>query len=338
MPLGYFGHATIAGVNLLVNSTGLNRQVNPLMSRAVWGAGWYNAAAVTNYADSQMHFEGPINFELQGVPLVWNLIRDWLIERRAFPQSARISPNGVMEYRYETDVNDYRTGLWMSQATININNTALVTVSGTCIGLKRKEFVNGVENGPLVTNFYPMGVNPARAGSPAARDQGLRPVAPLNPAPRNLNPIPGWDCQAQVVWPAAAPFWADPGNVDGMVLMQTDIRVNNNTQVIRGCTGDIAPVAVIQGTINAEGTMNLWRPAGISDPYRIPGNFSAVGASVIFRIGINGAVAFATASLPHVLLTSDEYNIAGQNDPVSRNFGYAALGDGNAPPFIMAPA
>ena len=41
MPLGYFGYLKLANIFLLTNSGGLNRQVNPMYSEAVWGAGWF---------------------------------------------------------------------------------------------------------------------------------------------------------------------------------------------------------------------------------------------------------------------------------------------------------
>ena len=320
MPIGYLGYLKLENQFLLTNTTGLNRQVNPLMSRAVWGAGWRNAAAVVAYADSQMHFEGAMNFELQGEPAIWNRIRDWLIENRAYSKDVLLSPDGIVVYNYLTDPADPRTGVWLSQANLTINNNSLVTVSATGMALRRREIDSNVNwKVGLKTNI---GV----------------PTKPMNPVPRNRNPILGWNCKAEIQWPNSPAFWSDPGNLLGMVLVQADLRINNNTQIIRGCTGNINPVAVLQGTINCEGSMNLWRDGPIPDPYGDsfnPGNFGADGASVIFRLG--GAPAL-TCRVKHVLLTSEEHNLGGQNEPVTHNFGIAGIGDGIDPPFLMDQA
>jgi hypothetical protein len=315
MGIGYLGYAKITDKFLLCNSTGLNRQVNPLESRAVWGAGWYNAASVTNYADSQQHFEGAINFELQGDAELWDLIRDWLVEQRAFAKSCIISPNGIISYEYTKDDADPRSGVWMRQCSINIDNNALITMAATCIGLKRTEIITG-------SSYITM-----RTGVGA-------PTAPMNPAPRNRNPIPGWNAAATVVWPNAPAFYSQ-ANPAGMVLMSANVNVDNNTQIIRGCTGDVNPVAVIQGTISAEGAMNLWRDGGIPDPYGTPGNFTAANASVTWSLGGAPALVFR---LPHLLLRTDAYDVTGQNNPTTRNFGLAGVGDGVAPPFLMDAA
>jgi len=314
MAIGYLGYAKLANVFLLCSSTGLNRVVNPLMSSAVWGAGWYNAAQTTNYADSQMSFEGGINFEIQGTPSVWNLVRDWLIEQRAYSKSCVISPNGMVVYDYTTSGGDIRSGVWCKSTSFSIDSSSLITCATTGVALKRNETVTG-------------------AGYAANKRTNVgSPTNPLNPSPRNLNPIPGWNAQASVVWPNAPAFWS-AGSTQGMVLMKANINVNNNTQIIRGCTGDLAPVAVIQGVIQADGSMDLWRDGGIPDPYGTPGNFTATAASVDFVLG--GTLQM---HLPHLLLTSDTFDVQGQNNPTMRSFGIAGLGDGSGPPFTMDAA
>jgi len=316
MPIGYLGYAKLANVFLLCNSTGLNRQVNPLLSTAVWGAGWYDGAQHTNYADSQMHFEGAINFELQSVAAVWNLVRDWVIEQRAFAQSCTVSPNGIAVYDYTLDGGDYRTGVWNKSCAFNIDAGSIVTASTTAVALKRDETIG--------TEGYAANKRTA-VGAP---------TNPLNPAPRNENPIPGWNCQAEVTWPNAPDFWADPGAPQGMTLMKASVNVNNNTQIIRGCTGDLSPVAVIQGVIHAEGSIDLWRDGGIPDPYGTPGDFTAEDASIILNIGQTPLI----IRLPFVLLTTDAYDVQGQNNPTNRTFGFAGLGDGTQPPILMDAA
>jgi len=261
-----------------------------------------------------MHFEGGLNFELQSETAIWNGLRDWLIEERACAKDVTLSPNGVVVYDYLVDVADPRTGVWLSQAGFTIDNNALITIAATGMALKRTETENSLDfKTGLKTNI------------------GL-PVKPLNPTPRNRNPIPGWNAEAAVTWPNAPTFWSDPTALRGMVLQQANFTVNNNTQIIRGCTADPNPVAVIQGTMSVEGNMNLWRDGPIGDPYEPTGNFTALNASVIFTLGGGSGLVFRLAN---VLLTSDAYDITGQNTPVTRNFGMAGLGDGVNPPFLM---
>lgn len=228
MPIGYLGYVKLLDQFLLTNSTGLNRKIEPMMSEAVWGAGWYNAAKHTNYADNQQSFEGNIDFELQAQTDIWNLVRDWLIEDRACSQSVILSPNGVVVYDYTIDPADPRTGVWARSASFKIDAESLITLSVDCVALKRTETVN------VIASFCEsLRSNPAN---------GI-PTNPLNPAPRNRNPIPGWNAAASVTWPNAPSFWQEPNNLTGMVLKSADINLNNNTQIIRGCTGDTNPVA-----------------------------------------------------------------------------------------------
>jgi hypothetical protein len=319
MPIGYLGYAKLANQFLLTNSSSLNRKIEPLYSEAVWGAGWYNAAKHTNYADSQQYFEGGLEFELQAQATVWNLIRSWLIEDRACSQSLVMSPNGFVVYDYTKDTNDSRTGVWLKSASFSIDAEQLIKVSAECIALKRTETVS---QGKFCAN---MRSNPANGA----------PVNPLNPAPRNRNPIPGWNAAATIVWPDSQPFWSTPSNLTGMVLKSASINVNNNTQLIKGCTGDANPVAVIQGTITAEGDMSLWREGGIPDPYATPGVFTASNANIAFSLGGAGGLTFR---MNYVVLTSDAHDIQGQDTPTTRNFGFAGLGDGISPPFLMDQA
>jgi hypothetical protein len=288
--------------------------INPLKSEAVWGAGWYNAAETTNYADNQQHFEGGLSFELQAENAVWSLLRNWFIEQRAFPQSLVFSPNGYSVHTYSKSSTDPRGGVWAKSVSFEIGAQELIKVNTTCVGLKRVETNN---SGKFTTS---------RAFS------SRKPVKPLNPSPYNRNPAPGWYSAAAVTWPGSPTFWT-PANLTGMVLTSGSMEINNNTQIVFGCTGDPNPVAVIQGPIEASGNMSLWRDGGIPDPY---GNtntpFSASGASVTFTLA---GISNLTLSMPYVVLNTDAYNVKGQKQLTSRDFGFFGLGDGINPPMLM---
>jgi hypothetical protein len=316
MPLGYLGYIKLGSIYLLANTSGLNRQVNPLLSKAVWGAGWYNAAATTNYADSQQHFEGPVQFELQGSPVIWNLFRDWLVEQRVNPQSIELSPNGILRHAYTANLSDPRSGCWISQAAFSVDANALITVNATMMALKRTETATA-------SSYKAINVGPGT------------PTAPLNPAPHNRNPFPGWSAITTINWPGAPSIYTLV-NPTGFVLMNSNFTINNNTQIIRGCTGDANPVAVLQGTMAVDGSMTLWRDGPIPDPYDQPGTpFTASGASLSMQFGSTSPLQFF---IDHVLLTSDAHDIQGDNSPSTRVFGFAGLGNGTLPPFRMAAA
>src|SRR6516165_12296912 len=133
MSIGYYGYAKLSNIFLLTNTGGLNREVNPILSEAVWGAGWYTGAQTTNYADSQMQFSGALTFELQGgLPKVWNLIVDWLVNWRVYPQSMLVSPNGLAIQSFQADSNpngNTRGGVWMNSAGLTIDPAASIKLN-----------------------------------------------------------------------------------------------------------------------------------------------------------------------------------------------------------------
>lgn len=228
MSLGYMGYAKLDNIFLLTTSSGINRNVSPLISNAVWGGGWYNAAK-TNFADSQQHFEGSLNFELQAFPTVWNLFADWLVEERVYSKSFSMSPNGLTEFFYTRDEADYRSGAWCSGASFNVDANSLITVGANVVALVRQEV-----NSP--GNYLSRRIGPGR------------PTGPLNPTPRNLNPLPGWYAYADIDWPNAPPIWTR-NNTSGFVMMNGSINANNNTQIIRGCCYGGARVITPQGIL-----------------------------------------------------------------------------------------
>lgn len=336
MSLGYLGYAKLSNIFLLTNTGGLNREVSPIRSEAVWGAGWYTGAQHTNYADSQMNFAGALTFELQGLPTVWNLITDWLINNRVFPQTLIVSPNGLVVQSYIATA-DPTTGAWLNSAAFNIDPTASIKLNCNVIALKRNETYSvgtyrglsgkgGIAGGPPTFTGTP--------GPPAFPGQQFGvPTAPLNPIPTNRNPFPGWAAQTQIVWPGSPPVFTI-NNPTGMFMMGADWTFNNNSQVIRGCTGLPNPAAVMQGVMAVEGTMRLFRDGVIQDPYAIPNTpFTASGASIGMSFG--NVAPIPQINFPHVLLISDDFVIAGQNEPVPRTFGFAGLGDGTSPPMLM---
>jgi hypothetical protein len=325
MPLGYFGYLKLGdptdlggSIFLLTNSGGLNRQVSPILSESVWGAGWHTGATHTNYADGQQHFEGSVSFELQGIPSVWNMIVDWAIEQRVTPKSAVISPNGINIQKYEVKSGDFRTGTWLNTAGINIAPDASIKLDANIKALRREETATA-------TSYKAIKTGPGT------------PTAPLNPGPGyNQNPFPGWSAITNITWPGSPTIFSDT-NTGGFVLMNASFNYNNNTQIIKGITGDQNPAAVVQGTMAVEGTLALWMDGAILDPYdplTAGGPFTASGANISMVFGKGSGI--PQILIAHVLLTSDEFTIQAQNTPSTRTFGFSGLGDGSGPPMVMS--
>jgi hypothetical protein len=314
MPLGYFGYLKLANIFLLTNSGGLNRQVDPILSEAVWGAGWYTGSKYTNFADGQQHFAGSFTIELQGIPSVWNLLGGWIVENRVTPQGAEISPNGITVQNYTANTADPRTGLWLRSAAFTVAPDQPISLNCDVVGLRRTETHKA-------SSYKAIRVGP-----------GV-PTAPLNPTPTNRNPFPGWSAQTQLSWPGSPPIFTD-ANPTGFVLMGADWTFSNNTQIIKGCTGSVNPAAVMQGTMAVEGTVRIWRDGPIPDPYDIPGQpFTATGANLSMTFGTQTPK--PQILIKHVLLQREEFTIQGQDSPIPRSFGFAGLGDGLGPPMAM---
>lgn len=142
-------------------------------------------------------------------------MRDWLIERRVFPQSMILSPNGILVQNYEVNPSDARTGVWANTAAFTVDPERLVTVNLGGIALRRTEVASAA-------TYKSIRVGP-----------GI-PTAPLNPTPTNRNPFPGWAAQVFLTWPNAPPIFSE-SNTTGFVMRGADFQYSNNTQVIRGC-------------------------------------------------------------------------------------------------------
>jgi hypothetical protein len=331
MGMSYLGWAKIGNTPgvapselLFCDSTGLDRQVEPILSKANWGAGWRNAASSVAYADNQMYFSGGINFEVQYNSTVWTLLKDWAVNQRAFPASMQISPDGYLNYLYQASSSDPRGGVWCDSLSLRISPDGFIAASVTGKALKRVETVTTDHNyaANLRTNL----------SLPSSFTNSL-----LNPSPFNRNPIPGWNARAAINWPNSPGVWQDGSNPYGFIFMEGNVTLNNKVQMIRGCTGDRIPAAMIVGTMEASGDMSLWRDGAIRDPYgdaNNPSTFTASNAYVKLYLGGGADPAIA---LNNVVLSSDRYDMGGQDDRVPRAFGFYGLGDGTLAPCELSP-
>ena len=79
--------------------------------------------------------------------------------------------------------------------------------------------------------------------------------------------------------------------------------------------------------------MVLWKDGGIPDPYKTLGLFTASAANVTLTIST-----LASISMPYMLISSDAHDVKGKDEPTTRTFGIAGVGDGSGPPLLMSQA
>lgn len=375
MAMGYQGLAQIGSkalpaagidggyINLLITGSSINMALEPIYSSAIWGAGWYNAAATVNYADNVVRFEGGLDFELQASRNAWNLVRDWCIESRAYSRAARITPDGSWIYCYTlkdaiggeywpqdpTDPSTYTTqerlrkGLWARGLSLNTSEGNFVTGSIDCVALER--FVYGPDD---AHTFAGQLIDPSLTGiaSPGGvsyvQDKfGLsNPNRPLNPGGLNYDPIPYWRTTAYVCrdW-VPCRIGPDSGHLIATETVEWSVDLANNTLILYTCRGVRGASAVLQGAIDATGSVTLYNPYGVFDPvFGAPGIGSwTTGDSPYtlenpcFYADNTQFVAVVTGAnvgivLPAIVLESDDYGIRGQNEVTNRTFNIKGLG------------
>jgi len=381
MAMGYQGLAQIeinrdgtqGFVPLLIESSSINLVLEPIYSEAIWGAGWYNAATNVNYADNAVRYEGSLDFQLQASANIWNLIRDWVIEYRAYSRAARITPDASWVYYYgpsqntTADYNDHgtgtgsdivvnqgrgRMGLWNQGMSLTTSAGSFVTGSLNSVGLFRQVF------GPGNTNPYGVSwADPFQQANPDFRtftspgeasyiddrfgisgpNNPLNPVHPEYNNQPNFDPIPYWRTRAYLKRYGGVTW--DPITIQGIETetVEWSIDQTNNTQVLYTCRGVRGASAVLQGSIDATGSVTLYHPYGLVDPIFGDGSgaydeftpyLTAENTEFTAEIVGTGAGSgdYLTIALPAVVVESDDYGIRGQNDVTNRTYGMKGLG------------
>jgi len=351
MAMGYMGFAKFylqssggspsSPLLLLATGASVNLTLEPIMSTAVWGAGWYNAASTSHYADGALRYEGSIDIELQGTNDLWNFVRDWGIEYRAFPMSADISPDGRRVYSFYT-AGDYtlgshaensftNAGMYCTSLGFSTSEGSFVTVSCGAVGLERVFALTGkkyIEN---------------RAGITTCDE--LMTTFPLNPSSANISPIPFWRTNANLLdlgvtsyptYPTYTPFVSGTVFQADLETIEWSVDVTNNQVILYTCDGTREATAVLMGTMDVSGSVTLFSVDGVFDPILGPtgtegteDNPYLYAQRTIFRVEIQRSPASANPvyiELPAVLVTADDYGLKGQNDVTSRGFTIQGLG------------
>jgi hypothetical protein len=341
---------------ILATGASVNIVLEPIYSSSVWGAGWYNAAMTAHYADNAIRFEGSVDFELQGSNAIWDLLADWIINERAYPRSLDISPDGARVYEYHTtgayDANYDLNGAWNTSASISTSQGSFVTVGAGVIALNRSE-----EDPAGGTSFSDYSYILQKEGVVADDCAELGATNPLNPSGNNVDPIPYWRTNAQLLrgtFPtssAGTPSALFAGGAvpqAGLETVEWSVDQTQNHVVLYTCNGTRLPTALLQGPIDVTGNVILYHPDGVFDPILGPdhsGNLTQpylYAENTWFRVEIPKGANSVFIQLNAVVVESDEYSIPGQSDVTNRTFTMKGLGgrciDTNTtlPPMVMS--
>jgi hypothetical protein len=358
MGMGYQGFVKIysegpaTGTTSVVLATGasVNLVLEPIYSSSVWGAGWYNAATSAHYADSAIRFEGSIDFELQigAGGVLWDYMMGWIVNDRAYPRSMDISPDGAHVYLYRTtgayEANYDLQGIWNTSAGFSTSEGSFVTVSAGAIALDRAE--QDPAGGQDYSDYSYIN---QKFGVVASDCTVLANTNPLNPSGNNVDPIPFWRTNAQLLTGVyATPFTGGSVPQTGLETVEWSVDVTQNHVVLYTCNGNRLPTALLQGPMDVSGSVTLYNEEGVFDPILGPSQTGTLTSPFMyaentwFRITIAiGGGNFVYMEVPAVVVESDDYSIAGQDAVTNRTFSIKGLGgrcNGTTtlPPFIMS--
>ena len=358
MSMGYQGYAKIVpptGTPILLLATGasVNLVLEPIYSSAVWGAGWYNAATTTHYADGALRYEGNIDIDMQATTDFWNTVKDWAIDWRAYSKSLDISPDGVKIYRFTSnqtqgDPTSFdNSGAWATSLSFSTSEGSFVTSSIGIVGLSRT-FADTGQDG-YVAN---------RTGVTTAAEMDA--TFPLNPSSLNISPIPFWRTNAQFLYDAGGtypgPFGAGSPPQTGLECVEWSVELGNNQVVLYTCDGTREATAVLMGAIDVTSSVTLYHPQTVFDPilggsasHGIVGTgteenpfLTAQKTRFLVEI-ITGVATSVHVELPAIVVESDDYGLKGQSDVTNRGFSMKGLGGRTyggeiLPPMMMETA
>lgn len=328
MGMGYAGYCILSdgsgkSVILLCTGSGVNLVLEPISSTAVWGAGWYNAGRPTHYADSAIRYEGNIDIELQGIADLWTMLREWAVEKRAYPKSIEMSPDGARIFYYTatgTDIYD-RFGAFCRSLNFATSEGSFVTSSIDMLSIYRTEqSATPFSGGSYIDNKY--GVIGHAYGT-------FKETEPLNCDGYNASPIPFWQTVASIQRLNGGSW----GSVQtGIETVDWSIDIANNTIALFTMDGERLPSAVLQGPMDVTGNVTLYDEDGVIDPVTGDGSGTitspylyACNTRFVVWMGL-GNGSYFTIFLPAVFVNSDDYSIPGQDSIVNRTWGLTAMG------------
>jgi len=346
MGMGYQGFVKF-GTSDVVLATGasVNLVLEPIYSTAVWGAGWYNAASSAHYADNAIRFEGTVDIEVQlgSGGAIWDFMEDWIISNRAYSKSLQISPDGARVYKYTASGSYDLTGAWNTSAGFSTSEGSFVTASLGVVALSRDE-----EDPGGGTNYSDYTYISQKQGVIASDCTALAVTNPLNPSGNNVDPIPYWRTDAQLLRGAyPGPFAGGTPPQTGLETVEWSVDVTQNHVILYTCNGSRLPTAVLQGPMDVSGSVVLYNEDGVFDPILGPSGTGTITSPYMyaentwFLVTVNHQSGSVYLEVPAVVIEGDDYGIAGQDAVTNRTFSIKGMGgrcDGTTtlPPCIIS--
>jgi len=346
MGMGYQGFVRFDGTDVvLATGASVNLVLNPIYSTAVWGAGWYNAASSAHYADNTIIFEGSVDIEVQlgASGAIWDFMEDWIVTNRAYSKTLHISPDGARVYQYTASGSYDLTGAWNTSAGFSTSEGSFVTASLGVIALDRDE-VDPAGG----TNFSNYTYISQKTGVIASDCTQLAVTNPLNPSGNNVDPIPYWRTDAQLLTGTySAPFTGGSVPQADTETVEWSVDVAQNNVILYTCNGSRLATAVLQGPMDVTGSVVLYNEDGVFDPILGPTGSGTLTSPYLyaentwFRVTIDHQSGSVYIEVPAVVVESDDYGIPGQDAVTNRTFGIKGLGgrcDGTTtlPPCILS--
>ena len=338
---------------VLATGASVNLVLEPIFSSAVWGAGWYNAAETSHYADAALRYEGSVDIELQlgAGGAFWEYLSRFIVASRAYPRSMDISPDGAHLYKYRTTgaygANYDTKGVWCTNANFSTSEGSFVTTSLGVVAIFRED--TDPQGGTNYSSFSYINNKTGVIGSSCAL---LSSTNPLNPGGKNVDPIPFWQTNAQIghgTYPGA--FGAISGLLPqaGLETVEWSIDITENHHILYTCSGSRLPRAVLMGPMSVGGNVTLYNANGVFDPILGPANTGTITTPYMYAENTWFQVAINTGTpgtdvfieMPAAVVESDTYNIQSADSITNRSFSLKGLGgrcDGNEvlPPCIIS--
>jgi hypothetical protein len=346
------GPATGTTSVLLATGASVNLVLEPIYSSAVWGAGWYNAASSAHYADAAIRYEGTVDVEMQigAAGVIWDFLQDWIVGGRAYPKSLDISPDGARVYQYQTS-STYGTnydlyGAWNTSAGFSTSEGSFLTASLGVVALFRNEV--DPAGGSSYSDYTYI---KQKTGVIASDCTILGTTNPLNPSGTNVNPIPFWRTNAQLLrgaYVSAAPFTGGALPQAGTQTVEWSVDVTQNSIWLYVCSGSRLPIALLQGPMDVTGTVLLYNTDGVFDPILGPTGTGTLTSPYMYAENTWFQATIATGTgdvymqVPAAVIEADDYSIAGLDAVTNRSFSIKGLGGRcgpssmTIPPFIMS--
>jgi len=240
-----------------------------------------------------------------------------------------ISPDGARVYVYSGAYTDNPPGgAFNSSAGFSTSEGSFVTASLGVVALNRTE-----EDPAGGTSYSSYQYISQKQGVVASDCTNLAITNPLNPSGNNVDPIPYWRTDAQLLTGTySAPFTGGAVPQSGLETVEWSVDIAQNNVILYTCNGTRLPTAFLQGPMDVTGSVVLFNQQGVFDPVLGPTGTGTLTSPYLyaentwFRVTIAHQTGSVYIEVPAVVVEGDDYSIAGQDAVTNRSFSIKGLG------------